>query len=171
MPATLIVEDGSGVTNANSYETVAGVRAYALNRGIVLSAVDNDVIVQLITACDYLESFADQYVGQPVLYTQALSWPRQMVQFDPNTPFPTNAIPTQLIQAQDEAVIAIFQGITLQPDVDYSGGGYLIEAKVGPIISKYSEKIGTTSEPILPKVMAKLKMLLNPGVALRTVRV
>lgn len=167
----LIVEDGSGVANANSYETLAGVRAYALNRGVVLSAVDSVVIAQLILGTDYLESFAQQYVGAPTSYTQALSWPRQQVQFDPDNPFPTNKIPVQLIAALDQCVIAQFQGIVLMPTVDHSAGGFVIEDKVDVLTTKFSERIGTTSAPLLPSVMSLLQSLLNPNVSLKTVRV
>src|ERR1700729_2165192 len=108
MPPTLIVEDGSQVPSANSYETTAGVRTYAANRGIVLSDDDTILVPQLILACDYIESYASQFVGAQVSYTQALSWPRKCVMFTLDTPFPTNQIPAALIQAQDEAVIAQF---------------------------------------------------------------
>lgn len=167
----LIVEDGTGVANANSYTTLSQARAYALLRGIVLSADDSILTAQIILATDYLESFALQYVGQPTSYTQSLSWPRKSVQFDPDNPYPSNAIPPQLISAQCQAVIEEFNGITLQPSVDRSQGGFVTESKVGPLDTKYSEKIGTTSEPFLPKVSALLSALLNPGVALKTVRV
>jgi len=166
----LIIEDGSGVAGANSYEGLAGVRAYAADRGITLLD-DPTVTAQLIIACDYLESFSDQYVGRPTSFTQSLSWPRSSVQFDPDNPFPDNEIPIALIQAQDEAVIAQFQGVVLQPNVDYSSGGFIIEEKVDVLLTKFSERIGTTSQPQLAKVMSRLKGLLNPAVSLRTVRV
>jgi hypothetical protein len=167
----LIVENGSQVPNANSYETLAGVRAYAANRGVVLSVDDPTLTGQLILACDFLESFTEQYVGRPTSFSQALSWPRSNVQFDPDSPFPNNAIPTALIQAQDEAVIAISAGVVLQPNVDYSKGGFVIEKKVDVLLTKYSEMIGTTTQPLLPKVMAKLQLLLNPMAVMQTVRV
>lgn len=173
MPVTLIVENGTGVPNANSYDTVANAIAFAANRGITLppDSGGGQVSAWLVSGTDYLESFANQFVGRPVSFTQALSWPRQCVEFGPDNPFPSDEIPTQLIAALDQAVIAQFQGIVLMPTVDHSQGGYVIEDKVGPLITKYSEKIGTTSAPLLPAVMAQLQCLLIPGVALRTVRI
>lgn len=167
----LIVEDGTGVANANSYITLAVARTYASLRGIVLSVDDPTLTAQVILAADFLESFAQQYVGSPTLFTQSLSWPRQGVLFDPNNPYPNNQIPIQLLNAQCEAVIAETAGIILQPTTDYGTSGFVVEEKVDVLTTKYSEHIGTSGEPILRKVMACLVMLLNPAVAIKTVRV
>lgn len=165
----LIVEDGSGVPDANSYGTLAGARAYASDRGVTLSATDADVIPLLINATDYLEDF--DYVGQPVSYTQSLSWPRINVQFDPANPFPDDELPPQLVAACYQAVIEQFNGITLQPSVDYSAGGYVTEDKTDVLTTKYSERIGTTTQPLLPKVDSLLRTITVPTPALRTLRV
>lgn len=173
----LVIETGAGIAGANCYgvtdgpTTIAACRQYALDRGIALSAVDATISVQMILATDYLESFSEQFVGRPTLYTQALSWPRSLVQFDPDSPYPSNQIPFQLLNGLYQAVIEQFNGIVLQPSVDQSQGGYVLEEKVDVILTKYSEKLGTTSAPLLPKVVALISSLLNPGVALRTVRI
>lgn len=168
----LVIEDGSGVANANSYGNLADARSYAADRGVTLSTDDPTLTAQLILACDFLESFADRYVGSPVSFTQSLSWPRQGVMYDCDTAFPSNEIPPQLISAQYQLCIEQFNGIDLQPTTDYSQGGYVTEEKTDVLITKYSEKIGTTQAPLMPKVMALLKTLLNStGGTLRTVRV
>lgn len=168
----LIVEDGSGVPGANSYDTVANATSYAADRGITLpSDTTGTVTAWLILGTDYLESFTERYVGRPASFAQALSWPRQCVEFGPDNPFPDNEIPTQLVAALDQCVIAQFQGIVLQPLVDHTQGGYVIEDKVDVLITKFSERIGTTSSPLLPTVMSLLQTLLIPTAALRTVRI
>lgn len=167
----LTVEDGSGVPNANSYGTIAGARAYAVDRGIALSATDSVVSSQLIIGTDFLESFADRYVGRPTSFTQSLSWPRKCVNFDPDNLFPSNQIPVSLVQALYQAVIEQSNGIDLQPTVDHTQGGFIIQEKVDVLETRYSERIGTTSDPLLPKVMALLSGLLNPKIAMTTVRV
>jgi hypothetical protein len=163
----LIVEDGTGVAGANSYGDVADARSYASDRGIALGTY---VVVsqQLILATDYLESLS--YVGVPVLNTQSLSWPRNQVQYDPDTPFPNNAIPIALVFAQFELVIAQAAGLVLQPSVSYASGGFVIEEKVDVISTRYSEHIGTTSQPILPKVRALLRTITIPTPALTVTR-
>lgn len=167
---TLVVEDGSGVSGANTYGIVADARTYAANRGVTLSTDDNVVGIQLINAMDYLESL--KYLGRMVSYTQSLQWPRQGLYYDPDTPVPSNVIPPNLINAQYQLCIEQFNGIELQPDLNtVPGQGYILEEKVDVLDTKYSEKIGTTGEPIMPKVDALLRGLVLPTPALRTVRV
>lgn len=164
----LIVEDGTGVANANTYGTLVGARAYASDRGVTLSVDDAIVSSQLILAMDYLEG--QDYVGRPVSFTQALSWPRSQVQFDPDNPFPDNEIPPQLISAEYQLVIEQFNGIELEPSVDHEEG-FIIEDKVDVLLTKFSEKVGTTSQPILTKVDALLRSIILHIPMLRSVRI
>lgn len=167
----VIVEDGSGVTDANSYVDLDDAKAYALLRGVILSADDAILMPQVINAADFIESFRSQFVGTPVSVTQAMSWPRNGVIYSDRTAFPNNAIPTQLVKAQNEAIIAVSQGIILQSNIDPAEGGFAVLEKVGPIETKFSEKVGTSITPFLPKVMNALADLLNAVPVLRTVRV
>lgn len=168
----LIIEDGSGVTGANSYIDAAGARAYATARGVTLDPSDAVVEAQLINAMDYLEGL--NYKGSPVSVTQALEWPRKntVYAFDPTTPFPSNQIPVSLVDAQCQLVIEQANGIDIEPTVAGNGGvaGAIIEDKVDVLTTRYSDKIGTTSEPIMPKVNALLRGLVVPSF-LKTVRV
>lgn len=175
--ATLIVETGVGIPSANVYgdtgqvaaDVIAAATLFALNRGIVLSPDPLIVGPQLINATDYLE--AQNYVGSAVLYTQALSWPRQNVLFDPSTPFPTNKIPQQLLNAQYQLVIEQANGININPSVDRSAGGYIIEERVDVLTTRYSERIGTSSYPTMPRVTAFLRTIIIGTIAMRTLRV
>ncbi|WEM33665.1 head-tail adaptor [Pseudomonas phage PSA-KC1] len=55
MAITIVVEDGSGVTNANSYVSVADARIYASNRGVELPLDDDELAAMLIRSTDYLK--------------------------------------------------------------------------------------------------------------------
>jgi hypothetical protein len=167
----LIIEDGTGVLNANSYGTVAGARSYALNRGVVLSATDSDVEAQLIKATDYLES--QDYLGNQVSFTQSLQWPRQNLYYDPDDPIPSNVIPPSLINAQYQLVVEQQNGTDLQPSVpgNTDGSGAVVEERVDVIMTRYSERIRTTSQPYMPKVDALLRGLILNVPALRSVRI
>lgn len=167
----LIVEDGSGVTNANSYGDLIGARAYAADRGVVLSTDDDVVTSQMINAMDYLES--KDYLGAPISFTQPLSWPRKQLQYDPDTPVPEDVIPPQLVDAQYQLVIEQFNGIKIQPSTSGASGtaGAIIEKRVDVLMTRYSDRIGTTSQPMMPKVDALLRGLILSTPALRTVRV
>jgi hypothetical protein len=163
----LVIEDGSGISNANSYGSIAGARSYALDRGITLSSDDAVVTGQLVNATDYLEGL--RYVGLRKTNAQALSWPRTCVVYEDGTPFPTNLIPPNLINAQYQAVIDQANGIELEPSTSQVGG-FVTYDKVDVLVTKYSEVVGTSQQPNLPKVINLLEGLLIVQPVLRTVR-
>lgn len=173
MAITITVEDGSNVANANSFVTIAEARSYAVERGVTLSATDDDVAVMLIKACDYLEAQANRYQGEITNESQALQWPRIDVYISGSkTAFPSNAIPKQLKSAQSSLVVAISEGVDIMPN--YSAADFVTEETVGPITTKYADltKIGIT--PTLTNVEALLQPLFGStltGFALRTTRV
>lgn len=70
----LVVEDGTGIAGANTYLSVAELRAFAVDRGVTLPAQDSDVATLLVKACDYLE--LKSYIGVRASDSQGLSWPR-----------------------------------------------------------------------------------------------
>lgn len=71
---TIIVEDGTGLPNANSYIDVAFAKQYAQDRGIDLGS--DDVISQnLILAADYMGT-RGPFRGKVVSLEQSLDFPR-----------------------------------------------------------------------------------------------
>ena len=93
---TIIVEDGSNVPNANSYASLADIRAYALNRGITLSATDSVLEPMVFKSMDYIESVGANFQGTqtytaPTYTAQSLQWPRSAILYQslcPNSVFP-----------------------------------------------------------------------------------
>lgn len=157
---SLIVEDGTGKTDSQTYVDAAGARTYASSRGVTLSTDDAVVESQLLQAMDYLESIYDKYQGEQVNPgVQALQWPRDDVYlFGSVAPFPDTQIPPQLIAAQVQLVMQMAAGVSLMPT---RTGPFVTEDTVGPITTKYSEKIATSSIPFMPAVDAALKPLLT----------
>ena len=105
----LIVEDGSMPAGANSYSDLADARAYALARGVVLSAIDADLEAQVLLAMDYLESFSLRFKGDRYKRDQSLSWPRVGVVID-GWPWSSIEIPRQVITAQLALIVEIHHG-------------------------------------------------------------
>jgi hypothetical protein len=173
MSIAIIIEDGSIVTNANSFVTIAEARSYALQRGVELSAIDDEVAAQLIKASDYLESFAEKYKGEMVSFEQFLQWPRLGVYlYNSETEFPSNLIPKELKNAQCAVVLAIAEGVEIMPN--YSNADFVIEETVGPITTKYADPVKTGVLPTLTAVDALLQPLLVSGLSgfsIRTIRV
>lgn len=177
----IVVEDGSGVAGANSYVSIADMVAYALQRGVVLTA-DDTTAAMLIQASDYLEARGPEYQGYPTTDTQDLQWPRQDVFFtntaaaaaagvnvgvswnnmlviDNTPPFPNNAIPKQLISAQKMLVMAVNQGIVLMPNIQATD--YVISESVGPIKTTYSDPTKSGILPMFSGVDLVLAPLFN----------
>lgn len=81
---TLVVENGTGLSNANSYASVATANAYATLRGLT-AWTGTDAVKEsaLVRATDYLEAtYRNDWQGNRVSATQALSWPRANVMVD-----------------------------------------------------------------------------------------
>lgn len=168
----LIVEDGSGVANANSYETLVGIRAYALSRGVTLSATDSVVEAQAHKAMDFLEAQRGRYQGDKTDPAQALQFPRTGVKVD-CVEIAADAIPAVLVQAQCRLIMEQHAGVELTPT---RTEGFIIEDTTGPLTTKYSDKHGggPGSTPIMPAVEALLSPLYSAcgqGLGLRVVRV
>ena len=74
----IIIEDGTIVSGANSYNSRADYIAYAILLGVTIAdTVDADV--QLISATEFMESKRDSYKGELVERDQYLAFPRYNV--------------------------------------------------------------------------------------------
>lgn len=156
MAVTIVVEDGTGVANANSYVTLAEARAYAEQRGIALSSDDDELGALLVKATDYLESRECDYQGKKTNCAQPLAWPRDCVVLCCED-LADNVIPAQLKNAQIALVIAQHSGVVLLPNV--APTDYVIEEKVGPITTKYADPASVGIATQMPGVEALLQPL------------
>ena len=155
----LVVEDGSIVAGANSYVSLADARAYAVERGLVLSADDTVLEPQLVVAMDYLESLRDKYQGSKtdIVTPQALQWPRMDVVID-GEDFSDSSIPVELVQAQCHLAIAQAEGVDLFPT---ETDKFITKEVTGPLQTVYSDKIVPATPPKITRVEALLKPLLE----------
>lgn len=170
---TLIVEDGTGKPDANTYADVATVRAYAAARGVNLPADDLAVETSIIQAMDFLEAQRARYKGSKTLPgTQALQWPRQCVTID-NYDVPSNVLPKELISALAQCVMEISAGGDLQANTT---GQVVKSERVDVLETTYmtSDEMGAGASltPQYKKVENLLLPLYTVGCGvLRTVRV
>ncbi|SRR6266700_2349640 len=73
----IVVEDGTGLPNANSYVSEATLETYCADRAITIP--DGDADAALIRATQYIEgNYRGRWPGRPAKYRglQSLSWPR-----------------------------------------------------------------------------------------------
>lgn len=72
----LIVEDGTGLDDADSYISLADARAFAANYGITLPADDTEAEITLRQGTQYVDLQEDCFVGDRLTDTQSLAYPR-----------------------------------------------------------------------------------------------
>lgn len=172
----LIVEDGTGKTDSNTYVTAEQARAYAEARGIELPADDGEVESMLVSAMDYLEAQRARYQGTKTYPgVQALQWPRTGVILDCSYQLPDNVIPVELKNAQMALALEVFAGNPLMPSSD---GRVVKREKVDVIEREFMTgndlETGGLPAPSFPGVDALLAPLFaacGGGFGLRTVRV
>ncbi len=107
----LIIENGTGVANSNSYSTRANYIAYALALGITIPyrvAAD----VQLIDAALFIESFEGNLKGDRSTRDQSLAFPRDNVYLE-GWYWTNSEIPRQVILAQMALALDINAGVDL----------------------------------------------------------
>lgn len=117
----LIVEDGSGKIDADSYVSVADCAAYAAAHGLTFAGDEPAKEARLRRATQYIDA---QYAfkGEEQTDTQALAWPRTVA----------NGVPREIVAACCE--LACKSG-DLWQDVDAAP---VIEKTIGPITKKYA---------------------------------
>lgn len=72
----VIIEDGSIVANANSFNTDAELQAYFTSRGYTIPGTEAERDILQIKAMDYIQSLEQRYQGNRVAEEQVLPFPR-----------------------------------------------------------------------------------------------
>ena len=101
----LIIEDGTGVTGANSLATDLELRSYAGLRGVTLPATQPDRERLLVLAMDWLLSQEGSLKGSRTHQGQSLPYPRTDIRIY-NQEVASDTVPIQSKTAQIEAAIA-----------------------------------------------------------------
>ena len=112
----LVIEDGTGLTNSESYVDVAYVDAYFLKRGITEWASLTNREQLIIRAMDYIENNYT-YQGTKLISTQALQFPRLI---DGETVYPValkNAVCELALKSNDEDLLADTDKTTIREKV------------------------------------------------------
>jgi len=171
----LIIENGTVVANANSYDTLANAQAFLDLVGLNVAANGDPLLIDepsMIRAYYYVNSFENQYQGQRVSIDQTGSFPRSGVVIN-GFPLPQTTIPPQLIQAQAYAAYyeVVNPGIT-QPN----GNGATIthEEISGAVAVDYADN-GISSDTFnMASVTALLSQLFGTSggaFSIQTVRI
>lgn len=158
----LIVEDGTGKTDSDTYADDATLTAYAVSLGIADLPVDTDELnALLLNAMTVLETKcwkgSRTYPENP----QALSFPRSGLSYD-GVAVPEDSIPQQLIDAQCSYAITANTVSLWANNVAGSPGGQVIEETVvGAVTVKYAANAGGGAT-IYETVDARADALIRP---------
>lgn len=158
----LIVEDGSIVPNANSFNSLAELRAYATSRGVTLPVDDTAAEVIAIRAMDYIRYYRTRYIGELVEPgVQTLPFPRKNAYLQgQKTPLPDDIIWPDIKEAQAALAVEIQNGVNILPSSSASSSA-VIREKVDVIETEYSEAIMLATMGQLP-TMPYVTSLLAP---------
>ncbi len=149
-----VVEDGTGIANANSYVSVAAFIAYWVERGIEMSQYTQaQTEAALVLSTDHVDIFyGRKFIGYKATQEQALQWPRHCA-YDINGYYvESDVVPTRLQYAICEYAKRILaDSVVLAPDPTVDATGQQVYAnfeKVGPIEERITYTTG--SRRLLP---------------------
>lgn len=165
----LVVQTTVVDPTANSYGSLVLIKDFANMRGRILP--DDDAIIEAyaIRAMDYIESFRDQYKGEPSTGAlQTLSFPRDGVQLG-NMVMEDNFIPAMIVSAQAQLVVEQSLGVELQPT--FVMQNRVKRKKIGPLDTEWFDGASTGIAPIIATVDVLLAPLFRQFFGLRTQRV
>ena len=133
----LVLEDGSLVDGANSFVSVAEVRAYATARASDLSAFADDVIeAAAIKSADYTKGLRDRFKGDEIVIEQALPFPRIYLVVN-GFELPSDEVPQGIKDANCQLAIESANGTDLQATTQ---GQIVTKKKVGPLETTFSDR-------------------------------
>lgn len=152
----IILEDGTGVANANSYVSIDDIKAYASGRGISLPTSDDAIASLLVEAYDFVITYECKFSGSRTFpLTQTGAWPRKEATMY-GEDLASDVIPGPVKTAQMQIAIAANTGIVLFPS---QTGAAVKREKIGPIDTEYEN--GTWSASNLP-VLSNVELTLRP---------
>ncbi len=145
---TLILEDGTGIADANSYADSATFKTYHKDRGNTFDAATGEIDKALITATDFIDrEFGGKFKGVKQFSTEnELEFPRTKL-FN-RAGILVTGIPTKLSWATIEyGLRALDEELFLVPVIDDTGLRRIgFREKVGPIETEVKYAESTTRE-------------------------
>ena len=168
----LVVEDGTGKADADSFISLIGARAFAEKYGITLPTNDTAAEVALRQGCQYVELQQKCFSGSRLTSTQALSWPRTAATNAYGAEYTDGDMPPQLGFAQVYAAAEYAAG----KDVRASDDGLSVASKevTGAVAVSYFNNGKTGKAITITKSLDALSPLMtscsNNGFEFRVVR-
>jgi hypothetical protein len=154
----LIVEDGTGKVDAESYISVAEHRAYCLKFGLTPSATDGPVEISLRKATAYMVAiYRGSLQGGRTVYNQALDFPRWDCYRDDTNPILYNEVPVEVKACCSELAI-IAETSDLMPTSTTRGKKMV---KIGPLTIEYDGS--GPQAPVFAGAVTRMGVFLKSG--------
>lgn len=166
-----IVEDGTGLAEANSYASEAEFEAYCEANGLTFTG---DVETALVRATAWIDArYGARYPGTRKLgRAQGLGWPRSYACDAAGEEIPDDEVPVEIRRAAAAAALReLASPGSLAPDV--AGGGTVkrTRKKLGSMETETEYADGAASRPKFPEIDGLLAGLIGArGATVRLVR-
>lgn len=165
----LTVEDGTGKSDADSYQSTADIETYETSYKAATTYASATTAVKeraAREATQYLDGqYGHRFLGSRYSGTQALEWPRSGVVTRDGHSVDSDVIPVVLKQAHAELAIAVAGGDSLNAAVAAADRNIKSESvRTGPIVEGIEYFAGgKTSAKKYPKVEALLRTIIEAG--------
>lgn len=136
--ATLIVEDKTGLPNANVYASVEDFRTFAELNGIEIDVDDEQLAIYLVRGTNFIDSLESRMVGKRLNPEQALSFPRQRTNLCTGNPHLYDM--RNLVKALFYCVEAQCAGFSLLP-INISKDDIVKKEKIDVLEVQYAESM------------------------------
>lgn len=167
---SLEVEDGTGLPDAESYQSVAELKAYWDAHGLSYAGKTNTEIEQAARrGTKYLDAnYYERLPGNRVNgRDQALEWPRENVVDDDGVDLPSDELPVELLSAHSEATHReLVSPGSLTPD--YVETERVVSEQVGPLQVTYSDQGTESNRPQVPMIDEIMRPILLAGPGLNS---
>ena len=164
---SLVIEDGNGISGANSFVSIASCTEYLNSKGLTTWGTTTATAqeISLINAELWMELLP--WKGQKTLSTYPLVWPRRGMKDRDGYDIYSDTIPTAIKRAQAELAYRSYLGRS--PFVDIAtGDGYVTREKVGPIEISYASGYSTSYK--FPEINNLLEPYLDSSLSVRVER-
>jgi len=160
----IVVEDGTGKSNSNSYISVADAETYNDNHDAdsvwdALSDANKEKSLKLATA--YLDNtYQMVWLGTQTNEDQALDWPRTGVTKNKEWTYDSDEMPQVLLDATVEAAIVSGNGTNLMPHLTNPVTKKRQKNKVGPLEQDTEYQGGNSPVTVFSKVASLVESLI-----------
>lgn len=162
---SLIVETGSGLTNADSYISLADANSYVADHGNPSSwsaATDDEKEEALRLGTQYIDlKYGNRFLGVRGSRDQALNWPRSAVIDIEGYSYDSDEIPVCLKQVVVEAALRHLADDDLLGVIENNGTVKREKSKIGPLEDEVEYVNGKSQASAYPKIRALLRPLIK----------